>query len=634
MIYLSAILVVLAFGLLVAGVVTGTAVLVMWSIVVSVLSAVFLMIGALLRRHELFPSGGVPAATPPMSPAGAGVAGGLMAHPGAVASPMAPPRGASSPVVRPMAAPHLTHPAATHVAHPGSASPSPRTFPATVPVGVPAVAGAGGGLAPDAIVLVVPGRKRFHLSGCRQLAGRETEELTYEEAREEGFSACTTCFPEGAKASSAETGAHPALGQAPRTTGQIPRATPGQTSQPALEQAADPLPGQSLGSPSDQAALPGLAARRAPGATPAATTQSRSPAEPRSTSRPDRPQAAGGPSREDRPGTAPKPEPGGYRSDETRPVPSLPASALRPGTGKDAATSGGPGDPAPADEEKTDGPARKPTDGPARKSGERPASTPEPKSLASDPKSAASASEPKSAASASEPRSAASASEPKSPASSAAPKAAQPLISFKAPEVPEASTPFQAFKRPEGSTPTSPRPTGDSRRPSDAPKAPVGDEAPKKPTRDDEDDDPVVVVAATSTPAPRKPATPGTGAETGSDAKPTAPGAVGGETKSGARPAPRPAADESKEAAGKTAGKETTAHAGDAEDSGDSGEEKAGPSGGEARSRTVKVIPGTRRYHSSACPLIKGSDPDTLDTLSQSEAEAKGLTHCAVCENS
>ncbi|WP_203983476.1 hypothetical protein, partial [Sphaerisporangium rufum] len=46
----------------------------------------------------------------------------------------------------------------------------------------------------------------------------------------------------------------------------------------------------------------------------------------------------------------------------------------------------------------------------------------------------------------------------------------------------------------------------------------------------------------------------------------------------------------------------------------------------------VKVIPGTRRYHSTACPLIKGSDPATLETMARPDAEAAGLTHCSVCD--
>jgi len=48
------------------------------------------------------------------------------------------------------------------------------------------------------IVLVVPGRRRFHVSGCTHLTGRLTEELTVNEAVEEGFSPCTSCLPDAA----------------------------------------------------------------------------------------------------------------------------------------------------------------------------------------------------------------------------------------------------------------------------------------------------------------------------------------------------------------------------------------------------------------------------------------------------
>ncbi|TKK77279.1 hypothetical protein FDA94_37990 [Herbidospora galbida] len=171
MILVSAALVLAAIVLLIAGVVLGMAFLVMWSIVISVLSAVCLLIGALLRRHELFPAGGRAA---------------VEAHQAAVAPQMvlhmAPQMAhAGMPVY---GAPTAMPPTAPV---PPAASPAyPPNPTVTAPVPVP-------GLGPDSIVLVIPGRKRFHRSGCRQLVGRETEELTVEEAREEGFTPCTTC---------------------------------------------------------------------------------------------------------------------------------------------------------------------------------------------------------------------------------------------------------------------------------------------------------------------------------------------------------------------------------------------------------------------------------------------------------
>ena len=70
------------------------------------------------------------------------------------------------------------------------------TQPRLSPMAGPVPAARQGPLDAEAIVLVIPGRKRYHVAGCRQLVGREHEELTHEEAREEGFTPCTTCLPE------------------------------------------------------------------------------------------------------------------------------------------------------------------------------------------------------------------------------------------------------------------------------------------------------------------------------------------------------------------------------------------------------------------------------------------------------
>ncbi|WP_062432083.1 hypothetical protein [Herbidospora daliensis] len=176
MILVSAALVLAAIVLLIAGVVLGMAFLVMWSIVISVLSAVCLLIGALLRRHELFPAGGRAA---------------VEAHQAAVAPQMAPHM---APQMAHAGMPVYGAPTAMPTAPPVPPAAAPAYPPnptVTAPVPVP-------GLGPDSIVLVIPGRKRFHRTGCRQLVGRDTEELTVEEAREEGFSPCTTCVVDAA----------------------------------------------------------------------------------------------------------------------------------------------------------------------------------------------------------------------------------------------------------------------------------------------------------------------------------------------------------------------------------------------------------------------------------------------------
>ncbi|MFF4987155.1 hypothetical protein ACFY19_08195 [Streptosporangium saharense] len=168
MILISAGLVLTAIVLLIAGFVMSQPFLVMWSIAVSVLSAVFLVIGALLRRHELFPAGGRGGAAPP------------------------PPRKGTVPPGPPVPnQPVLQAPLPT-VPH-GVRQPTP-----VVPQPGPGRTAAArrGSLGDEALVLVIPGRKRYHVAGCRQLAGRDHEELTHEEAREEGFTPCTTCLPE------------------------------------------------------------------------------------------------------------------------------------------------------------------------------------------------------------------------------------------------------------------------------------------------------------------------------------------------------------------------------------------------------------------------------------------------------
>ena len=48
-------------------------------------------------------------------------------------------------------------------------------------------------LADDSTVHVLSGRRRFHAPGCRLLDGRDAEELTLIDAREEAFTPCTIC---------------------------------------------------------------------------------------------------------------------------------------------------------------------------------------------------------------------------------------------------------------------------------------------------------------------------------------------------------------------------------------------------------------------------------------------------------
>ncbi len=46
------------------------------------------------------------------------------------------------------------------------------------------------------LVLVVPGRPRYHVDGCQYLSGRDVEVLDVLDAREEGFTPCGICTPD------------------------------------------------------------------------------------------------------------------------------------------------------------------------------------------------------------------------------------------------------------------------------------------------------------------------------------------------------------------------------------------------------------------------------------------------------
>ncbi|MEO3783499.1 hypothetical protein ABGB12_09225 [Actinocorallia sp. B10E7] len=174
MIILSGLLVIVAIALLVAGIVTEEQgvlgltglQLIYVSIAVSVVSALCLAIGVLIRRRELFGS--------------------------APARPAAPKSRPTGRAARRAAAKATEEPAPL----PEPEEDTPYAFPmptAQVP--------------DDALVYVIPGRKRYHLDTCRQLAGRQTEELTYIEAQEEGFSPCTACLPDTALAARATAAA-------------------------------------------------------------------------------------------------------------------------------------------------------------------------------------------------------------------------------------------------------------------------------------------------------------------------------------------------------------------------------------------------------------------------------------------
>ncbi|MDL4770999.1 hypothetical protein [Actinomadura xylanilytica] len=178
MIILSGVLVVAAIALLVAGIVAGNGdsaqvfgldalVVIYISIAVSIVSALCLAIGVFLRRRDLW-------------------------GPGATSSGAARKTKKKTKKAERAAVAAARARSADGTRDAAEAADDEVEIPAP-PADVPE----------DALVHVVRGRKRYHLDTCRQLAGRETEELTYAEAKEEGFSSCTACLPDTALAARA-----------------------------------------------------------------------------------------------------------------------------------------------------------------------------------------------------------------------------------------------------------------------------------------------------------------------------------------------------------------------------------------------------------------------------------------------
>lgn len=526
MIFISAGLVLAAVVLLIAGFVLGAPYLIMWSIVVSVLSALFLVIGAFLRRHELFPSG-ERAATPPAPPAG-----------------LVPPPVQQGPV--------------------GASRAQSATIPAPTPRR-PTTRG----ISPDAIVLVIPGRKRYHVPGCRQLAGRDHEELTYEEAREEGFTPCTTCLPDAA------------LGgrQLPPPADPEPAVTP--QSGPAVPE-----------DPEGAAASPETVS---PQESPSEVTQNLRP-----------PVIAGE--------QAPKaPSSGGWFDAKPAAKPGDPA---KPGTSKTgtapAASKSGP---APATSERQPGSSDRKPGATERQPG------------SSDQKPGSSDQKPGS-------------SETKSGAAESKPGASRPDPADDSAETGPRLAPYVTKASQESAS--SPKP---AQRP-----ATSQESGPQRPARPQEGDPRRPVPPAQGT-SPQRPAASAQGpaAPSRSAERPASEGRPGGASQAEApkRPAssaesaakpkgplpekPSASRTEKQETGGKPAKAKKPETAEEAEPDGEETRPDVRPPGGKAG--LVKVIVGTRRYHSTACPLIRGAGDTGVETMTLAQAEAAGLTSCSVCQH-
>ncbi|MGY1747922.1 hypothetical protein [Modestobacter sp. SYSU DS0511] len=217
MVLIAALLVLIAVGLLVTGVVQGEPVLQWSSFAVSALATVLIGIGALRRRTGT-------AADDADEPADRGPAGAAGPPPDAGQPATLPPRLGSS----------LAGSSLAGLARPGDDEGVRRVSPPPVPPSSPMLpraggppsegnggrppaaepAAAGGEPPPEDVefsdlllimdltdeVLVVDERPRYHVAGCPRLAGVATIPIPMLQARTDGFTPCGVCTPDRAMA--------------------------------------------------------------------------------------------------------------------------------------------------------------------------------------------------------------------------------------------------------------------------------------------------------------------------------------------------------------------------------------------------------------------------------------------------
>ena len=250
MFLVSAALVGVAIVLLALGMATAKLTLVYLAIGVSVVSMILLGLGVFLQRELLWgkKGRGSPDAEEPESEPEpvAAAARSAVASPAATGSASGPERAPAA----------SRHPAAQEAPETDEPPAGPSLSRADL-----SSAGLHDEPAAGELVHVVMGRRRYHRAGCASLVGRVSEELTHDEAREEGFSACTTCFPSeldtdaGLDTAPGEPGGSPADG-APESAGH-PDGQPGAfVTETAAHSGAGPATAEP-GSVAPEAAGPG-----------------------------------------------------------------------------------------------------------------------------------------------------------------------------------------------------------------------------------------------------------------------------------------------------------------------------------------------------------------------------------------
>ena len=197
MIVISGALVLLALVLLVIGLLQHPLGYVYASIAVSLAAFGFLIVGVLQRRGEISGPVGDPAITPPPT-FGAGTPGSNVVTTNVSRGRSEAPEPAINAPESDAAnilPPATGATAATAATQQPYAAPEPPADDGLDSAAVDEPAGP---------VLIMPGRPRFHVAGCRYLLGHDTAEVDVRDARDEGFTPCGVCKPD-------EALGHPAL---------------------------------------------------------------------------------------------------------------------------------------------------------------------------------------------------------------------------------------------------------------------------------------------------------------------------------------------------------------------------------------------------------------------------------------
>jgi hypothetical protein len=134
------------------------------------------------------------------------------------------------------------------------------------------------GPAVSGMVLVVEGRPRYHVAGCRYLTGKQAEEVPVGSARGDGFTACGVCKPDEALAASSQPETAPEPVAAARQTAAPARTAAAAKKAPATAAKKTAAPNTAVKKAAAKAAPAKAPVKKAAAKTAAAKTAAKAPA--------------------------------------------------------------------------------------------------------------------------------------------------------------------------------------------------------------------------------------------------------------------------------------------------------------------------------------------------------------------